>query len=187
MLLHWNIETSIMRALVRRADSNTFPLAVAGTALAATLSMSVPFAGLLVAAVLLAPGRWISVAAWSSLGAAVGALILYLIFHHLGWNQFVARYPDVMQSVAWRDATNWLNHYGIGALLVIAALPLPLTPGLMFAGISRLPVAEVIAALWAGKLAKYLVYAWLTSRFPQGLFRVGQRQVELLRALMRGG
>ena len=31
---------------------------------------------------------------------------------------------------------------------------------------ARLPVAEVILALWVGKLLKYLVYAGLASAFP---------------------
>ena len=32
--------------------------------------------------------------------------------------------------------------------------------------ISRLPVAEVIAALWVGKWLKYSIYAWTFSAFP---------------------
>jgi hypothetical protein len=54
----------------------------------------------------------------------------------------------------------------------------------MFAGISRLPVVEVIAALWVGKLIKYLAYAWLASRFPDRLLLRGRRQLDELRALL---
>jgi membrane protein YqaA with SNARE-associated domain len=165
-VLHSALEYRLVRALVRRADTRAFPMVVASVAAAATLSMSVPFAGLLVATVLMAPRRWVAIALWSSLGAALGGSILYLVFHHLGWARLFAAYPDVVRSVAWQDATRWLSTYGVASLLVIAALPLPLTPALMFAAISRLPVAEVILALWLGKLAKYLVYAWLASAFP---------------------
>lgn len=186
-MLRMSLQSGLLRALTRRADSRAFPLVVAGAALAAELSMSVPFASLLIAAVLLAPRRWVSIATWASLGAAFGALVLYLIFHHLGWNQLFAAYPDVVRSAAWRDATHWLEHYGVVSLLVIAALPVPLTPALMFAAISRLPVAEVIAALWLGKLAKYHVYAWLASRFPDQLVRHGQRHVDTLRAVLGNG
>ncbi|MBL8346301.1 MAG: hypothetical protein JNN03_12725 [Rubrivivax sp.] len=177
-MLQAALESGLVRALSRRADNGAFPLAVAVVALAATLSMSVPFASLLVAAVLMAPRRWAAIALWSSLGAALGAAVLYLVFHHLGWAKLFDAYPDVVRSGAWIEATRWLTSYGVASLLLIAALPLPLTPALMFAAISRLPVAEVLLALWIGKLAKYLVYAWMSARFPERLLHLGRRRSE---------
>lgn len=173
-----------MRTLLRRADSRAFPVVIGAVALAATLSMSVPFATLLVAAVLMAPRRWGAIAVGASLGAALGAAVLYLVFHHLGWARLFAAYPDVVRSSAWGDATRWLSAYGVTALLVIAATPLPLTPALMFAGISSLPIAEVVFALWIGKLAKYLVYAWMASRFPERALQRGQRHADALGAIL---
>jgi len=188
-MLRLSLGSGILRMLARRADSGAFPLVVmaAAAAAAATLSMSVPFASLLVASVLLAPSRWRLIAAGASVGAAVGAAILYLVFHHLGWNQFIERYPDMVRSVAWRDATDWLGRYGVISLLVIAALPLPLTPALVFAAISRLPVLEVITALWIGKLAKYLVYAWVAAKFPHWLVRTVVHPGEAAHAPYLGG
>ena len=59
---------------------------------------------------LLALWRWRSIAATSSIGAAIGALVLYLVsFITLGWNRFFVAYPDVVRSTAWRDATSWLG------------------------------------------------------------------------------
>ncbi|MBI5781887.1 MAG: VTT domain-containing protein [Rhodocyclales bacterium] len=173
-----------MRTLLRRADRPAFPAVVGAVAVAATVSMSVPFSTLLVAAVLMARRRWIAIAVWASLGAALGAALLYLVFHHLGWARLFDAYPDVVRSTAWSDATRWLSTYGVLALLVIAATPLPLTPALMFAGISRLPIVEVVLALWIGKLAKYLVYAWLASRFPERALRRGQRHADALRVIV---
>jgi membrane protein YqaA with SNARE-associated domain len=183
-VLRGALESGLMHALLRRADSPAFPVVVGAAALAATLSMSVPFATMLVAAVLMARRRWSGIAVGASLGAALGAAVLYLVFHHLGWARLFAAYPDVVRSSAWSDATRWLSAYGVVALLVIAATPLPLTPALMFAGISRLPIVEVVLALWIGKLAKYLVYAWLASRFPERALRHGQRHAEALRVIV---
>lgn len=173
-----------MRTLVRRADTRAFPMVVAAVAMAATLSMSVPFATLLVAAVLMSPRRWVAIALWSSFGAALGATLLYLGFHHLGWERLFSLYPDVVRSNAWRDASRWLVKYGVAALLVIAATPLPLSPALMFAAISRLPITEVILALWVGKLMKYLVYAWLASTFPARWITPAQRRLMTLNAIL---
>ena len=183
-MLRGALESGLMHALLRRADSPAFPVVVGAAALAAPMSMSVPFATMLVAAVLLARRRWSGIAVGASLGAALGAAVLYLVFHHLGWARLFAAYPDVVRSSAWSDATRWLSAYGVVALLVIAATPLPLTPALMFAGISRLPIVEVVLALWIGKLAKYLVYAWLASRFPERALRHGQRHAEALRVIV---
>lgn len=185
-MLHASVETRLLRALTRRADTRTFPLVVAAVAMATTLSMTIPFGTLIVAAVLLAPRRWRGIAMASSIGAAIGALVLYLVFHHLGWNRFFAAYPDLVRSSAWRDATSWLGGWGVPSLMVIAALPVPLTPALMFAAVSRLPVAEVILALWAGKLVKYTLYAWLASAFPSPwIRRVQERMATLHAALSR--
>lgn len=178
------IETRLISTLTRRADQPAFPLVVAGVAMAATLSMTVPFASLLVAAVLMAPRRWRSIALCSSLGAALGAALLYLAFHHLGWARLFDAYPDVVRSKAWADATRWLTDYGVVSLLLTAALPLPLTPALMFAAISRLPVGQVLLALWLGKLAKYQVYAWLASAFPSKALRRGRARMAALHAVL---
>jgi membrane protein YqaA with SNARE-associated domain len=183
-VLRGALESGLMRTLLRRADSPAFPAVVGAVAVAATVSMSVPFSTLLVAAVLMARRRWIAIAVWASLGAALGAALLYLVFHHLGWARLFDAYPDVVRSTAWSDATRWLSTYGVLALLVIAATPLPLTPALMFAGISRLPIVEVVLVLWIGKLAKYLVYAWLASRFPERALRRGQRHADALRVIV---
>ncbi len=183
-MLRVALESGLTRTLLRRADSPAFPAVVGAVALAATLSMSVPFATLLVAAVLMARRRWSAIAVGASMGAALGAAVLYLVFHHLGWARLFAAYPDVVRSSAWSDATRWLSAYGVVALLVIAATPLPLTPALMFAAISRLPLAEVVFALWIGKLAKYSVYARLASRFPERALRRGQRHADALRIIV---
>lgn len=186
-MLRGALESGLMRSLLRQGDTQAFPIVVAGIAAASTLSMSIPFATLLMAAVLMAPRRWKAIAVCASLGAALGGGVLYLAFHHLGWERLFAAYPDVVRSSAWSAATRWLGTYGVLALLVIAGTPLPLTPALMFAGISRLPIVEVIVALWLGKLAKYLLYAWLASRFPERALLVEWRKAEALRAALARG
>lgn len=178
------LETGLIRTLTRRADRPAFPVIVAAVAVAATLSMTVPFAPLLIVAVLMAPNRWKSIAVCSSLGSALGAGLLYFTFHHLGWARLFAAYPDVVRSSAWSDATLWLTNYGVAALLLIAALPLPLTPALMIVGISRLPVGEVLVALWLGKLVKYTAYAWLASAFPEYVIRRGHVRIAALHAAL---
>ena len=88
--------------------------------------------------------------------------------------------PDMRRSSARADATRWLTSYGLAAMPVIAALPLPLTPALLFAGISPLPFAEVLLALWLGKLVKYAAYAWFACAFPEHFVRRVHHRVAAL-------
>ena len=153
--------------ILRGATSmRVYPLLVGSIALLLTVSMTIPFASVLIAAVLLRPTRWKAIALLSSFGSAAGGLFLYMIFHHLGWNYVVESYPDLVQSKAWIDATRWVSAYGTWALLVLAASPLPQTPALIFTAVSRLPPPEVFLALFLGKSLKYGAYAWLAATFP---------------------
>jgi membrane protein YqaA with SNARE-associated domain len=139
---------------------------VAMIAFALTATMTIPFGSVLAVAVLLAPRRWKSIAFWSSVGSSLGAVVIYLVVHHLGWEQFVETYPDVAASKGWQDATRWVTRWGAYALFGVAALPLPQSPALLFAGIVRLPIWEVWLAVLLGKVIKYGFYSYMVARFP---------------------
>ena len=136
--------------------------------------MTIPFASILVGAVLLRHHRWKEIVLVSSVGSATGGLILYWLFYYLGWSQIVAAYPDLISSTAWSDATRWVSAYGTWALLGIAALPLPQTPALIFTAMLPLPASKVFLALFVGKLLKYGVYGWLASKFPSCFQRLAR-------------
>ncbi len=165
-LLGLHVVESTMRLNLRRAISaRAYPFVVGAVGLVLTVSM-VPFASILIGAVLLRRDHWREIVFLSSLGSATGGVVLYLIFHHLGWSQIIAAYPDLTQSTAWSDATRWVSAYGSWALLGIAATPLPQTPALIFTAMSRLPILEVFVALFLGKLLKYAFYGFLAAKFP---------------------
>ena len=142
------------------------------TALLITVSMTIPFAAILVGAVLLRHDRWKEIVLISSLGSATGGFILYWVFYYLGWSQIVVAYPDLIQSKLWADGTRWVSVYGAWALLSIAALPLPQTPALIFTAVLPLPASQVFLALFVGKLLKYGVYGWLAANFPSWVERL---------------
>ncbi len=155
----------------RGTTSYAYPTFVGLTALAFTISMSIPFGSVQAVAVLLDRRRWRAISLWSSVGSSVGAVAIYLAFHHWGWAQFVEAYPDTANSKGWQDATTWVSRYGAYALFVIAALPLPQTPALMFASIYRMPVLEVWLAILLGKLFKYGLYGGIVAKFPRHFSR----------------
>lgn len=161
------VRTKILVTIVRVAETREFPALVGFTAFALTVSMLLPFVPVLVGAIAASRRRSAPIILLSSLGSAVGGLVLFLTFHYLGWSQIVEAYPDLLKSKAWLDAIDWVSRYGVIALFFIAASPLAQTPALIVAAISDLPALEIFAALLFGKIIKYGVYAWLVVRFPQ--------------------
>jgi len=133
--------------------------------------MTVPVEWLVVATSLANRRRWAMTASAAALGSATASLALYLAFHHFGWNLLIERYPELAGSRAWLQATDWLSRYGLLALFTLMAVPLPIPklPMLAVAGIYRLPVPDVFVAIFAGKIVKYLAYAYITTCFPESL------------------
>ena len=163
-----------MQAYLQEAmPERTYLLTVAIIAFIFTVSMTIPFASILIGAVLLRHVRWKEIVLVSSLGSATGGLFLYFTFYYLGWSQIAAAYPDLLQSKAWSDATRWVSTYGTGALLVIAAMPLPQTPALIFTALCR-RFRKCFLALFLGKLLKYGTYGWLAGKFPSWFQRLAR-------------
>jgi len=160
-----------VETVIREAERSSFVPLVGFTAFLSTLSMSVPVEWLVVVASLACRRRWMMTASIAAVGSAIASLGLYLTFHHFGWSILLARYPELAGSQAWLQAADWLSRYGLFAIFGLMALPLPVPklPMLAVAGIYRLPIIDVFAAILAGKTIKYLAYAYLAVRFPEAM------------------
>ena len=165
-MLRFLIENHQLRRLQLLARHRFMPTLVGLFAFGLTASMTVPVSSALIPAVLLSPQRWRSIALQAAFGSALGATLLVLLFHHLGWTQLHAQFPVMLDSAGWQRAAAWTGDYGVIALFAIAALPLPQTPALIFCSIAQLPMAEVFVAVLCGKLIKYAVIAALAAAFP---------------------
>lgn len=143
-----------------------YPLVVGFFAFAVTLTFSFPFAAIVVPATLLAPKRWLSLGLLCGIGSGCGASLLVEIFHHLGWQNITQMYPQMVQLQTWQWAKEWLEQYGLLALLVIAASPMPQTPALLVYSLVNPSVPGVLMAVGFGKAVKYTVLTYLTARYP---------------------
>lgn len=160
------VENHLLRRLQRAARHPFMPTLVGGLAFGLTVSMTVPVTSALIPAVLLSPRRWRSIALQAAFGSALGATLLVLLFHHLGWSQLHAQFPAMLESAGWQRVIAWTVEYGVIALFAIAALPLPQTPALIFFAITEPPVAQIFLAVLLGKLIKYFLLALLAALFP---------------------
>lgn len=161
------IEGFLQRAIRHAAAGHAFLLACMGLSLAGTLSAAYPVTAVVVPAALLLPRLWRQISVFSALGSAVGATLLVLAFHNLGWEQIYDRFPQLATHATWLRVMGWAAEYGAVALFLVAVSPLPQTPALIFFGIARHDPAIVFFAMLAGKLIKYALFAWLTIRFPE--------------------
>jgi membrane protein YqaA with SNARE-associated domain len=88
------------------------------------------------------------------------------LFHFFGWALIYRYFPEFLSHPAWQKMVNWVSNYGTLGLLTIASSPLPEMPALIVLGVSRPDTALIFLAVLTGKLIKYGMMAWLTSRFP---------------------
>jgi len=103
----------------------------------------------------------------AAFGSAVGATILVILLHYLGWEQIYERFPELSTHGTWVLIMTWAATYGTPALFLIAVSPLPQTPALLFFAIARQDYVSVFVAIFAGKLLKYGFFAWSVFRFPE--------------------
>lgn len=161
--------------LERHTASRHYASWVALASLGLTLLPSLPFGVVLVTAVLLDNRRWLRIWLLSSLAAAAGSLILFAFFHHLGWDQVVARFPEIAQSGVYARVSEWVARWGVWALFVATVIPLPQTPALAVCAIAAQPLPMAFIALLAGKGLRYLLYAWLAAKSPQTARKISAR------------
>jgi membrane protein YqaA with SNARE-associated domain len=176
-MLRTILENKLLLRLQRAARHRFMPSLVGAFAFALTASLTVPVTSVLIPAVLLSPPRWRSIALQAAFGSALGATLLVVLFHELGWQQLHALYPGLLDSPGWRRVTAWTGDYGVVALFVVAALPVPQTPALIFCAIASLPGADIFLAMLFGKAIKYGVLGVLAARFP-AKFRVFLDMIE---------
>lgn len=178
------IEAFLVRALQYAAAGHRLLVACMALSFTGTLTAAWPVTAVVVPATLMSAGKWRAISLVSALGSAVGATVLMLVFHHLGWTQLYERFPDLVTNPSWAKVVTWASNYGTIALFLIAASPLPQTPALMFFGALRPDYAGVFVAMLAGKLLKYGAFAWTSSHFPE---RVGKTLGALLQRSRKRG
>lgn len=160
------LEGVLHRVLRWAGDGWQLPWLCLGLALCGTLFAIYPITSVVVPAVLLAPRRWWAIAVFCALGSGMGALLLMVVVHHMGWASLYAHFPQLLQDPTWQRVMDWTHSYHQLALFVVALSPLPQTPALVVLANAPLDYPGALAMILAGKLLKYSLFAWVGSRFP---------------------
>lgn len=156
----------LRRLLLRSVSHRYYSLVVTAIAFWSTMTFSFPFVIVLVPAVLLSPRRWRTLGLLCGIASGLGAAVLVEIFRYLGSAFVVARYPELVRAEFWQTASEWLQQWGLLAMLIIAGSPLPQTPALLFCALANVSTLGILVAVAIGKTVKYLLLAWATARYP---------------------
>ena len=163
-----------LASIVRQGARPEFAPLLGALSFLATITLAVPLEWLVVVGTLTNRRQWLRIAACAATGSSLASIGLYFAFHHLGWNLLAERYPELAGTRAWAQASDWISRYGPLALFGLMALPLPTPklPMLAIAGLYRLPIQDVVTAIWSGKIIKYALYAYVVTRFPRTIRRM---------------
>lgn len=156
----------VRRLLEVSAGSAYYPAVVGLIAFASTTTFAFPFAFVLMPAVFLAPRRWLLIGLVSGIASGLGGAVLVEVFHFMGRELVIARFPELVGTPQWQLGAEWLQRYGLVALAFIAGSPLPQTPAIFFYSLAEPSTVGVLLAVGVGKTVKYVFLAWFTARFP---------------------
>lgn len=157
-----------LRFLQKHMDRPWYLPAVALLALLDIFVMIIPTDALLVTAVLFKPKRWWVAATYVALGSALGALILAAAVQ---WDLdgLTRLFPSLFQSPSWKGTDAFLEKYGLWALALFAAGPLPYQPAVVLVALSGASLPEAFLATFLGRGGKYYVLGYLASHAPKYL------------------
>ena len=117
-------------------------------------------------AVLIAPRRWLVLGLLCGMASGMGAAVLVELFQYFGRELVISRFPELVESVTWQLASDWLESYGLFALMIIAGSPMPQTPALFLYSLVNPSATGVLIAVGTGKMLKYVFLAWATAHYP---------------------
>jgi membrane protein YqaA with SNARE-associated domain len=164
-----NLESKLQGWMERANNSNHLLGFSAAISFLGTLTAGYPVTAVVMTAVMLAARRWFMISVACSAGSALAGAVIVGVAHFVGYNEIHYLFPSLVSVSTWNDASRWFGEYGIWTVFAVGASPLPQMPLLIFYGIMDDRIIEAFIALFAGKIFKYALIAWVTQHFPEKL------------------
>lgn len=130
-----------------------------------------PSKTLVIVAAMLHPQDWWRIAAWFTAGSVVGATAFAAVVGYLGPPVLDYLFGEISVSESWQAARTLVQDWGVLALFVMAALPLPMRTVVAACAVLDMPLATIAAAIATGRLAGFSVLTWLCGHTPEVLMR----------------
>jgi len=165
--------------LQKYADRWWYAPAIGLLAAADLFLIVVPTDGLLVSAVMLSPRRWIYTAFVVTLGSALGCILLAHLIQVHGMPLLLSISPGIEQNPAWTWTNQLMDSWGTWAVFLIALSPLMQHPAVALAALAGMPLMKLFLMVFAGRVTKYLILAYLATHAPGMLGKLWGLQHEL--------
>ena len=94
------------------------------------------------------------------MGTTLGALIGYLLGRTIGTAILIRAFRSRPRSL--ERIERLFSKYGVFAVTICSATPLPMKYALWMSGALRLNIPRYLLAFWAGYLPRIFAVAWLT-------------------------
>lgn len=163
--LHNRIRTSVAW-LQRFVDRLWYPPLVALLAAVDNFLIFVPTDGILISSSMLKPKRWLILAFGVAFGSTLGAIALAALVEYQGLPWILEFFPNIAQSKTWIWTEKFFQDFGLYLVFAIAMTPLVQQPAVILASLAHTPLAKLAAVIFAGRLFKYLVMAYVSSHAP---------------------
>ncbi len=139
----------------------------------------IPNDGILVASCMLIPKRWALFGFAVSVGSTMGAVALaYTVdLHGLPWVH--EYFPAIETSSVWKWTENFFDKYGLIVVFAVSASPLMQQPVIILSALSHNPLPELAAALFTGRIIKFMLMAYIGSHSPRLLKKIWGMKDEL--------
>ena len=174
----WNTSQATLRRAWDRLETLSqkrfYAFVIAGLAALDLFVGFIPTDAILISSVLLRKNRWFRTTLAVTLGSVFGAMALASLGRWVGLPLLLSWPPfaDLHQSATWREAEHWISHWGSPGMAFVAVGPLPQQPAVLICGFSQMSIAAIGAAVFVGRITKYLFFAWAALRAPHLLERL---------------
>ncbi|MGZ3695630.1 MAG: YqaA family protein [Bdellovibrionota bacterium] len=155
-----------LRALQHHMNSWWYPPALAFMAAVDLFVIVIPTDALLVSACMLKPKKWFLYAVVVSIGSAVGVFILAAVLRTHGLPLLLHLAPHIESTHAWKWTIELMANWGPWAVFLIALSPIMQHPAIALAAFAGMPLWKISGFVLAGRLIKYLLWAYLSTHAP---------------------
>ncbi len=171
----------LLQNVVHHSDRPSFPFWVSLLAALDTFVFIIPTDGLVITAFLAQRQKTLWILILAAMGSTLGSTLFGLLTVWFGPQMIDWILSDSIQnSTIWTLSQEWFKSYGVWAVAGVSALPVTHHPILALVCLAKVPLLDLTAAMLAGRILKFTVYAWICRRSPDLLaqFRPVREELE---------
>jgi membrane protein YqaA with SNARE-associated domain len=138
----------------------------------------IPNDALVLAAAAFDPKKWLSIGLCAGFGSSLGALSVAYLLDRYGIGLLLSHFPDLPHTHVWIFSVHFIDQYGSLAIWLIALGPFLQHPMIALAVADHMPLSKLLLFIVAGRVPKYIFYAYAAGRMPKLLQYLHRKKEE---------